>query len=162
MPANETYSPARAAKQVGIPGSTLRHWAKGYAEFLSPESNPEPGSERRFTDADVEVLKAIAQLRANDLQPDEIKARLRDNPATALQTPVEGPASHDRPAPLVSAHDSIQAFLQRTEVLDAVKDVDRRLERLENRNNTIMIAAVAFTGGAVVVAMIVWLLGMVR
>ena len=162
MPANETYSPARAAKQVGIPGSTLRHWAKGYAEFLSPESNPEPGSERRFTDADVEVLKAIAQLRANDLQPDEIKARLRDNPATALQTPVAGPTSHDTPAPLASTHDAIQSFLQQHEVLDEVKDVGRRLERLESRNNTIMIAAVAFAAGAVVVAAIAWVVSMIR
>lgn len=158
MPATETYSPARAAKQVGIPGSTLRHWARGYAEFLSPESNPEPGAERRFTPGDVEVLKAIAQLRANDLQPDEIKARLRANPATALQSPLGTPTTGAAlPTVANTPHDAIQAFLERAQLTDDLKSIDQRLQRVESTRWWIVAVVLAFAAGGLVVGVVAWL-----
>ena len=139
-----------------------------YAEFLSPGSNPEPGIERRFTDGDVETLRAVAQLRANGLEPSEIVARLRDNPAIGQQ---QAPQSI---LPTIDA--SGRANLQSSPlesiiavsvgkvdgIADKLEAVDRRLERVESQRSMILIAVVAFAAGAVVVAVVVWLLSIVR
>ena len=159
----ETYNPARAAAAAGIPPSTLRLWAKVYNEFMSPGANPPPGEERRFTAADVEVMRAVAQLRANQLQPPEIIARLRSNPAETLQKPLESTVSPSAIGnDLATSHDAIQTFLARGELKDQLQSVDRRLERLESQRNLVIVAVLAFAAGAVVVSVIVWLLGMVR
>lgn len=158
MPTNQTFTPARAAKQIGIPGSTLRHWSKVYAEFLSEFSNPEPGTQRAFTGNDIETLKAVAQLRANGIGQDEIIARLRENPTTPPQKPLESPVSRSVVQnDLDPSHDAIQRFLQASDVRDKLTDIDRRLERVESTRNLF----IAFAAGAVVVAVIavlVWLL----
>lgn len=162
-PQQETINPSRAAKQVGTPPSTLRLWAKQYAEFLSAGANPPSGEERRFTPADVETLKAVAQLRANGMQPGDIILRLRNNPAAGLQdAPGQGATSLQVHEPADPSHDAIQRFLQGAEVRDKLVDVDRRLERVEHRNTTLLIAFAAFAAGAVVVAVVVWLLSIVR
>ncbi len=159
----ETYNPSRAAKQIGIPNSTLRLWAKTYGEFLSEGANPASGEERRFTVADVETLKAVAQLRNNGMLPPDIAQRLRINAAAGQQDAPESPAA----APEVStalapAHDAIQTFLQASDVRDKLTDIDRRLERVEGHRNLVLVAVVAFAGGAVVVAVIAWLLSIMR
>ncbi len=160
----ETSNPSRAAKQVGIPVSTLRLWCKVYAEFLSAGANPPSGEERRFTVGDVETLKAVNQLRGNGMQPADIILRLRNNPAAGLQDgPGQGAAALQVHTPTEPGHDAIQTFLARTETADKLTDIDRRLERVEQRNTTLLIAFVAFAAGAVVVAVIAWLLSvMVR
>lgn len=155
----ETFNPSRAAKQIGVPGSTLRLWAKTYAEFLSEGANPPTGEERRFTVADVETLKAVNQLRHNGMLPADIAQRLRNNLAGSPQSPPE-----QSTAPLAvpaAPHDAIQAFLQRTDIDDRLRDVDRRLERMEHSRSLL----IAFAAGAVTVvavAVLVWLLTMVR
>ena len=162
-PQQETINPSRAAKQVGTPPSTLRLWAKQYAEFLSAGANPPLGEERRFTVGDVETLKAVAQLRANGMQPADIILRLRNNPAAGLQDgPGEGATSLQVHAPTEPGHDAIQRFLQGAEVRDQLTAIDRRLERVEQRNSTLLLVLVAFAAGAVVVAVAVWLLSMLR
>ena len=163
MPTIETYNPSRAAKQVGVPGSTLRNWARVYAEFLSPGSNPEPGTERRFTDGDVETLHAVAQLRANGLEPGEIVARLRDNPAAGQQQGLQSilPAldaaggANLQPGPLESI---IAVSVGKVDgIADKLEAVDRRLERVESQRSMILIAVLAFAAGVVLVAVIAWL-----
>ena len=164
MPANQTFTPARAAKQVGIPGSTLRHWSKVYREFLSDVSNPEPGTQRAFTGQDVETLRAIAQLRANGIGQDEIIARLRENPTTGQQLPLESPTS----APGAGAGENIQLVPLQSIIagsvgkVDAMADklesVDRRLERLEGKRTLILVALVAFAVGVLLVVAVVWLI----
>ena len=63
---------------------------------------------------------------------------------------------------LATSHDAIQAFLARGEIKDALQDVDRRLERVEQRGNLVIVAVLAFAAGAVVVAVIAWLASMMR
>ena len=108
-------------------------------------------------------MRAVAQLRSNGLQPAEITERLRQQPATALQSPLESivapPAVHND---LVPAHDAIQAFLQRTEALDKLTDIDRRLERVEHTRSLVWVALGGVAVGALVVSVIVWLLSMLR
>ena len=159
----ERYTPTQTARHAGISPNTVRLWAKEYREFLSGDANPPSGVDRSFTAADVAVMQAIAQLRANNISTADVKERLRQQPPTALQETTESPkqdtvVSND----LVPAHDAIQAFLARNDVTDKLESIDRRLERVESRNNTVMIAVVAFAGGAVVVAVIAWLLSIMR
>lgn len=159
----ETYNPSRAAKQIGIPGSTLRLWAKTYAEFLTPGANPPTGEERRFTVADVETLKAVAQLRNNSMLPPDIAQRLRNNIAGSPQdAPQSILTAVDVPAQANTPHDQIQAFLQRTDIDDRLRDVDRRLERVESQRSMVLIAAAAFIAGVVLVAVIVWIMSFMR
>ena len=161
MATSETYNPARAAKQIGIPGSTLRHWCAVYAEFLSPGANPGPGVERRLTDADVEILKAVVQLRANSLQPAEIVQRLRDNPAAPLQNLAETPTSRLEVQTVThTQQNAIEAVLavnaqQLSDVSRQIAGVDDRLRRVESTRWLVMAVVIAFAAGAVVVAVVV-------
>ena len=45
---------------------------------------------------------------------------------------------------------------------DKLESVDRRLERLEGRNNTLLLLVVAFAAGGLVVSLITWLLSLMR
>ena len=148
----ETINPSRAAKQIGIPASTLRLWTKTYAEFLSEGANPATGEERRFTVADVETLQAVNQMRHNGMLPADIAQRLRINVAAGQQNaPQSIVAAVDVPTQANTSHDAIQAFLQRTDIDDRLRDVDRRLERVESWRNVVLIALVAaLLGGGVV------------
>lgn len=168
MPTEETFNPARASKQINIPSSTLRHWARVYAEFLSPGANPGRNEERRFTIADVELLRAVAQLRANNLQPSEIIERLRQNPAAALAMPVETPTTPlavHRGTDIPAA--PLQTFLDVTtrqldDVARRTESIDTRLQRVEHNRNLVFVAIAAFVAGVVLVGVIVWIVGMVR
>lgn len=148
----ETINPSRAAKQIGIPVSTLRLWCKVYAEFLSPGANPPTGEERRLTVADVETLQAVNQMRHNGMLPADIAQRLRINVAAGQQNaPQSIVAAVDVSTQAETSHDAIQAFLQRTDIDDRLREVDRRLERVESWRNMILIALVAaLLGGALV------------
>lgn len=160
-PQQETINPSRAAKQIGVPPSTLRLWARQYAEFLSAGANPSPGEERRFTAADVETLKAVVQLRNNGMLPADIANRLRNNPSAGLQdSPGEGAAALQVHAQGDTSHDAIQAFLARTETADKLTDIDRRLERLEGRNNTLLLMLAAFVAGVAFVVVVAWLVSL--
>lgn len=157
----ETYNPGRAAKQIGVPPSTLRLWARTYAEFLSEGANPDAGQERRFTLADVQTLKDVAQMRHNGMLPPDITQRLRNNAAGSQQdAPQSSVTELDVSTHANSSHDAIQAFLQRTEVNDRLRDVDGRLERIEaKRLDTwwfILVAVVCLIAGVLLGVAIVW------
>jgi len=155
----ETINPSRASKQIGIPASTLRLWSKTYAEFLSEGANPAAGEERRFTVADVETLQAVNQMRHNGMLPADIAQRLRINVAAGQQNaPQAIVAAVDVPTQAETSHDAIQAFLARTDIDDRLRDVNQRLERMEHNRNLL----IAFAAGAVTVAVIVWLLSLIR
>jgi DNA-binding transcriptional MerR regulator len=159
----ETYNPSRAAKQIGIPNSTLRLWAKTYAEFLSPGANPPAGEERRLTVADVETLKAVNQMRHNGMLPPDIAQRLRINAAAGQQdAPQSIVAAVDVPTQAETSHDSIQRFLQASDVRDKLTDIDRRLERVEGQRTLVLVAVVAFVAGVVLVVAVVWIMSFMR
>jgi transposase-like protein len=167
----ETLPPARAARQIGIPPNTLRAWCKTYGEFLSPGATPGQGEERRLTPGDVETLKAVSQLRANDIPPEDIIARLRENPSVATTALPPSPESSTIDSASVSATttalapatiDSGTLGFSRQTLETVVGDHDRRLAALEGQRTIVWVAVGAFAAGAVVVAVIVWLLSMVR
>lgn len=159
-PIQETCNPARAAKQVGIPVSTLRLWTRQYGEFLSAGANPTPGDERRYTAADIEIMRNVNQLRHNGMLPADITQRLRNN-AVMPSTPATNAPDDVADVPHVQtaiapAADALQAFLARSDsIRDNLVDMDRRVAALEHRNTTVLIAVAAFAAGVLLVLVVV-------
>jgi DNA-binding transcriptional MerR regulator len=166
----ETFNPSRAAKQVGIPNSTMRLWAITYKEFLSDGANPTPGQERRYTGQDIETLRAVAQMRHNGILPEDVAFRLRQGNVTPVesivapvlvQNDVESPTN--TPTALAIASQLADTVDRRLGTVDTrLQTVDTRLQQLESQPRLVMVALLAFTAGVVLVAVAVWLAGMVR
>ena len=166
----ETLSPSRAARQVGIPPNTLRLWCKTYGEFLSAGANPPAGEERQLTAQDVEVLRAVAALRANDLPIEDIQRRLRDNLPEALQTPIQPPATPTtgvEPMPGTSiaatSQNSVETFVglasaKLDDVARRTEAIDNRLQRVDSQRAYVWIGLVGVLVGAGIVGVIVLLL----
>lgn len=90
MPDQPLHSPAEAAKLISRPPLdkpvnvyTLRRWCGQHAEYLSPGANPNsekegdaPDAARWLTDRDIEVLRTVAQLRAEGMTTPAINAKL--------------------------------------------------------------------------------------
>lgn len=113
-------------------------------------------------------MRAVAQLRANGVGQDEIIARLRENPTTGQQKPLESPTTgldapsraNMYPLPLESL---LNASVGKVDAInDKLEAVDRRLERIESRRNTWLLVLAAFVAGVLVVVALVWILSMVR
>jgi len=71
-----TYSALQVARSAGISVSSVRGWCKDFADYLSPEANPEPGKVRVFNDDDLSVYVTVATLRKQQLSYDEIREKL--------------------------------------------------------------------------------------
>lgn len=78
----DRYSTGPAARAIGVSDSTIRIWARSFAEYLGPAANPGHGAPRVFTREDLAVLSMIKDWRAADssLTDDEIADRLRQVP----------------------------------------------------------------------------------
>jgi hypothetical protein len=90
MPDQPLHSPSAAAKLISRPPHghtvnvhTLRRWCALHAVHLSPGANPNlgkdndaPDTARWLTDRDVEVLRMVAQLRAEGASTDAINDKL--------------------------------------------------------------------------------------
>ena len=59
----DTYSVGQVAAHVGKHSNTIRGYAQKYGQFLSDGATPAEGEERRFNDADMEVLTTVAELK---------------------------------------------------------------------------------------------------
>jgi DNA-binding transcriptional MerR regulator len=58
------YSTGDLKERFGVSGTTVRNWARTYAEFLSPSASPPKGEVREYSEQDALVL---AMLEAGDL-----------------------------------------------------------------------------------------------
>ena len=47
------YTVTQAARSANVSTTSIRNWAKLYADFLSPSANPPAGTPREFTAADL-------------------------------------------------------------------------------------------------------------
>jgi DNA-binding transcriptional MerR regulator len=88
------YRPGEIQKRLDISASTLRMWSNTFSDYLSPAaqaSTTENGgaAQRRFTDADVQVLTTIKSLLAGGMKFDRIAEELATKPweATREATP---------------------------------------------------------------------------
>jgi DNA-binding transcriptional MerR regulator len=56
--------------------NTIRTWAAEFAEFLSPQANPQKGQTRVFNEADGRVLALVGAMRADGAFYEQIRAAL--------------------------------------------------------------------------------------
>jgi len=82
--ATSLLRPADAARQLGIPASTLRRWSRRFAAFLSPEANGaarENGfrSHRRYTPEDLRVLARCKTLLSAGRTFEQVAAMLESD-----------------------------------------------------------------------------------
>jgi DNA-binding transcriptional MerR regulator len=171
----ERYTPTQTARHAGISPNTVRLWAKEYREFLSEYANPAAGVDRAFTAGDVAMMQAIAQLRSNNISIADVKERLRQQPPEPLHevtTDSIGGARNDDTGgqghliPLASLESILERSVGTAELRDKLEVVDRRIERIESkRESQLMLIWVALAGvgvGAILVAVVVWLLSIMR
>jgi len=112
-------TPAQVSQTLSVPPSTLRRWAKRFADFLSPQS----GKKRTYTIADIDTLKRIQELSAQGLSYAQIAQTLTVVSQPPADTALVNVA--DFAQALESAHAqlaSLQAQVaQQAEELDAIK-----------------------------------------
>lgn len=83
MPTDAKYTIGTAAVMVGKPGpalpvTTIRNWSKEYARHLSDDANPPAGTERRYSERDVAILRMVRSMREDRIPTSDIHARLQD------------------------------------------------------------------------------------
>lgn len=70
------YSPAEAAKVIGISTETLRKHAREFASFLSETAQGGPNARRRYQDTDILVLQRVGILLATGATYEETRQQL--------------------------------------------------------------------------------------
>lgn len=162
----EAKYPIRAvAIMVGKPGpalpiTTIRGWTREYAPHLSADATPPPGTERRYSERDVAVLKLIHEWRQNRIPTANIHARLQDATIPIVEVVPVDESTESPPEAATIAADGLQlpAPILNDVVarLQGLESLDKRVSSLEQRNMLLL----AFAAGVLVVLaiVVVWLL----
>ena len=61
--AEKTYSIGQVANMVGLPKYKLRHWCDTYLPHIQRIQIGETQSQRRFTEADVDLMQKVKEYR---------------------------------------------------------------------------------------------------
>lgn len=74
----ETYPVKKTSELIGKRPNTLRTWSgeEYFGPYLSPYANPEPGTERRYTERDIRVLRTAVILQNRGLAIKDIIPRI--------------------------------------------------------------------------------------
>ena len=129
------YKPSDAAKACNTSVNTIRNWCRDYAVFLSPGARGN-GANRILTDKDLNTLKYIAQLRAENLQQAAIAQRLQETSIgevetlVALQGPSIGPPLPEEMQELapVAAQEGLQ---QAQGLVVALEAMQRQIDAIQ-------------------------------
>jgi len=78
------YKSTEAARLVGCSPASVRAYPSKFPQFFSPSAVPARGTERRFTDSDLRVLRFIAVATAQGETLAEVGARLEAGEVTAF------------------------------------------------------------------------------
>lgn len=154
MPTDAKYTIGTAAVMVGKPGpklptTTIRNWTTEYARHLSAAANPPAGTERRYSDRDVAVLRLVHEWRGLRLPTSDIHARFEGstipvfdvNPVEeSTESPPEATTIDSEPLQLPSP--VLNDLVARVR---GVESMDRRVSRLESDRRTMLVALVAVT-----------------
>lgn len=157
---------AQVAKIANVSLQSVRNWTRQYPELFTPEARGEAADGvRLFSDRDVEVMCAIADLRKSGVPSSEVIARINngdvppivDIEATPHESPHEAPtAPHEaQEAPLATqtvlsslnarfeGHDRLFEALQRQLDTQAAQQRAERHDRLWTLGLGILIGMVA-------------------
>lgn len=129
----DTYTTKQASELTGASPQAIRVYTGKYARYLSTEATPEPGKERRFTVADLRVVRFVYEQTKTGVSHEEAAAQLA---AGALeqypwQPPETPPQATEPPAASESMALVPLATLQATQALLQAERLER--ERLIER-----------------------------
>lgn len=109
---DETYQPAQVAALLGVNVGTIRRWTSAHAAHLSDNATPVAGGRRKLSARDVEVLRAVKDLRDQGLTTRAINERLGAMTfATAIQ-PAQPVEAQETPTALALRDESLQTYLE--------------------------------------------------
>jgi DNA-binding transcriptional MerR regulator len=166
MSADAKYPISAAAVMVGKPGprlpiTTIRNWTREYARHLSADANPLAGTERRYTERDVAVLRLVHEWREGRIPTSDIHDRLQDATIPVMDVLPADESTESPPEATTIASEPLQlpspVLNDLVTRLQGVESLDRRVSSLESRRSMILVAVASFAVGAVVVAVIAWL-----
>ena len=70
-------TPQAVSQELDISSATLRRWADEFADYLSTDANSDQGkSHRRYSDQDVEALRAIKDLLNTGMTYEQVHQQL--------------------------------------------------------------------------------------
>ena len=130
-----TPSPAftvtQSARAAGISASTVRLWAKEYAEYLSPGARPGKGEQRLFAPDDIAIFKTVRAIRESGGNTDQIIAALDagERLETTQETPQDVPGQASGTQTALLPMELIQAIV--TPYKQQIEANTARIERLE-------------------------------
>lgn len=133
---------------LGIADSTLRKYAKEYADYLSPTGNVGgAGRHRDYTEHDVRVLKLVCDMKAQKIGNDDIEVTLQSLQAGGWD---RLPALDDKaqalvpvPGAMVAAQADRSAMQREIDILREM--LDRVEQRLADRDDLVKRLAEAET-----------------
>lgn len=98
----DVLTPADVANLIGASVASVRRWSSAHAEHLSAGANPPAGMPRTYTRKDVEVLRAVSDLRNQGFSSEAINVRLGDLTVATVEDADEEPAEIP-PGPIESS-----------------------------------------------------------
>jgi DNA-binding transcriptional MerR regulator len=142
-------TPSQVAKRANVSGQTIRNYSSEYAELLSPTASVKNGT-RLYTDEDVQILCAIAELRKAGIPPGEIVARLQSDIPTIVDVDSNEPIK-DPQEPLETVQEALLAPQMLLPTLNArFEAIERQIEAQERRqHDRWTIIALSFIAGMV-------------
>lgn len=127
------FTPHEAATAVGVGVQSIRRWCEWHAIHLSDSASPGPGIPRRLTRRDVEVLKAVKDLRYQGLQTEAINDRLYNMVFPEIDSQVDSAVTIPiTPTPDTNALDAQHSTLAVRVALDDLRnEFDAKLAVLQ-------------------------------
>lgn len=127
------YRPIDVARAIGVSVSTVRNWTRDYGEHLSPAARGESGH-REFSAVDLEIMRFIAGLRADNATREQILDRLASTTfgepeEVAPQPSPEKPAQVEAPAQLPTAPGDIPGAVLQLHAAQLERIAGAMLER---------------------------------
>ena len=120
----ESHKTQAVADALGIHPNSVRLWCEALKSFLSPGANPPEGEYRKFTNADLGVLRLAFQLRADKQSWQEIVATLDSMPPADRAPAVESVTTAPQNAP-----DAPSAVVPASAVVEAMRSEFAALQR---------------------------------
>lgn len=133
------HTPNQAAKACNVSVNTIRNWCKDYAAHLSAGAQPGGSGARLLTDRDLEVLRYIAQLRAENMTHEQVNQRLAETKIGETETLIQLPPTPEEtlqapPISVQSPSDAIQAYQA---ALTVMARMEERYTSLQNQIDTL-------------------------
>jgi len=126
----------QTATELNVSVNTLKRWAKDFAPFLSP-SGPVSGdgSNRRFADEDMTVLRRVKDQLAGGLSTEEVVEQLHAEGRGETVTSALATRDSAQSAGFVVLTDTLRAMIENQQVIQNSLQVNRNLQGVIIQDN---------------------------